>query len=64
MMKKMYSVLKTIFFSSHMLADVEELADRMAVLHQGEIRFTGSPTLFQQQFNAPSMEAAYLTCIS
>ena len=55
---------KTIFFSSHMLADVEELADRMAVLHQGEIRFTGSPTLFQQQFNAPSMEAAYLTCIS
>ena len=54
---------KTLFFSSHMLADVEEIADRMAVLHHGEIQFTGTPKAFMQQFNAPNMEAAYLTCV-
>ena len=54
---------KTLFFSSHMLADVEEIADRMAVLHHGEIQFTGTPQAFMQQFNAPNMEAAYLACV-
>jgi ABC-type multidrug transport system ATPase subunit len=53
---------KTLFFSSHMLADVEEIADRMAVLHRGEIQFTGTPQQFMQQHDAPNMEAAYLAC--
>jgi len=53
---------KTLFFSSHMLADVEEIADRMAVLHRGEIQFTGTPQQFMQQHAAPNMEAAYLAC--
>jgi ABC-2 type transport system ATP-binding protein len=54
----------TLFFSSHMLADVEEIADRMAVLHQGEIQFTGTPQAFMQQHAAQTMEAAYLTCVT
>ena len=54
---------KTVFFSSHMLADVEEIADRMAVLHQGAIQFTCTPQEFMQQHDAPTMEAAYLACI-
>lgn len=54
---------KTLFFSSHMLADVEEIADRMAVLHHGEIQFTGTPQGFMQQYQAPTMEAAYLACV-
>jgi len=29
---------KTIFFSTHILADAEALCDRVAVLHQGELR--------------------------
>jgi len=31
---------KTIFFSTHILSDAESLCDRVAVLHQGEIRGT------------------------
>lgn len=54
---------KTLFFSSHMLADVEEIADRMAVLHQGVMQFTGTPQQFMQQHAAVNMEAAYLACV-
>ncbi|MCP4745897.1 MAG: ABC transporter ATP-binding protein [Desulfobacteraceae bacterium] len=32
---------KTIFFSSHILNDVETLCDRIAVIHQGRILFCG-----------------------
>ncbi|HUD20582.1 MAG TPA: ABC transporter ATP-binding protein [Candidatus Saccharimonadales bacterium] len=34
---------KTVFFSSHILADVEELCDRVAILHQGKILTIDSP---------------------
>ncbi len=31
----------TIFFSSHLLSEVEELCDRVVVLHRGEVKATG-----------------------
>jgi len=31
----------TIFFSSHLLSEVEELCDRVVVLHRGEVRAAG-----------------------
>src|SRR5690606_6663321 len=34
---------RTIFLSSHILADMDEICDRVAVLHDSEIRFTGTP---------------------
>lgn len=34
---------KAVFFSSHVLADLEEICDRIAVLHDGALRFTGPP---------------------
>ena len=37
---------KTIFFSSHILNDVETLCDRIAVLHQGRILFSGPTEAF------------------
>jgi ABC-2 type transport system ATP-binding protein len=33
---------KTIFFSTHILADAEALCDRVAVIHQGELRGVGA----------------------
>lgn len=54
---------KTLFFSTHMLADVEALCDRIAILHGGMLRFIGSPQACCAQFNAPNLEQAYLACI-
>ena len=33
---------KTVFFSTHILSDAEALCDRVAVIHQGELRGGGS----------------------
>jgi ABC-2 type transport system ATP-binding protein len=33
---------KTVFFSTHILADAEALCDRVGVLHQGELRGVGA----------------------
>jgi ABC-2 type transport system ATP-binding protein len=33
---------KTIFFSTHILSDAEALCDRVAILHQGELRGVGA----------------------
>ncbi len=54
----------TLFFSSHALADVEEICDRMAILHDGQLRFTGSPAECKQHFEADTLEQAYMKCIS
>ena len=35
---------KTVFFSSHILADVAELCDRVAIIHKGKVIAVGSPT--------------------
>ena len=53
----------TMFFSSHALADVEEICDKMAILHKGKIRFIGSPKDCCQEFKADTLEHAYLRCI-
>jgi len=55
---------RTLFFSSHTLADVEEICDRMAILHQGELRFVGTPLELCQHFNAANLEQAFLNCIA
>ena len=65
--KKQLAQLKqqgaTVFFSSHVLADVEEMADTMAVLHNSEIYFSGSPERFKQQYHGDNVEQAYMNCI-
>ena len=55
---------KTIFFSSHLLADVEELSDRIGILHEGKITFCGSPDECKQSYQAETLEDAFLNCIS
>ena len=53
----------TVFFSSHVLADVEEMADTMAVLHNSKIYFSGSPETFKKQFQGNNVEQAFMNCI-
>ncbi len=54
----------TLFFSSHALADVEEICDRMAILHDGQLRFIGTPAQCIEQYQAINLEQAYLRCIA
>jgi ABC-2 type transport system ATP-binding protein len=65
--KKQLAQLKqqgvTVFFSSHVLADVEEMADTLAVLHSSKIYFSGSPATFKQQYDGKNVEQAYMRCI-
>ena len=65
--KKQLAALKqqgvTVFFSSHVLADVEEMADTMAVLHDSQIYFSGSPDEFKQSYSGDNVEQAYMNCI-
>jgi ABC-2 type transport system ATP-binding protein len=54
---------KTLFFSTHLLADVETICDRIVILHDGTIRFNGSPSECCNQFHSNTLEQAYLKCI-
>jgi len=51
---------RTVFLTSHLLADVEELCDRMAILHRGELRFAGTPGELLERHGAASVEEAFL----
>ncbi len=54
---------KTLFFSTHLLPDVDALCDRMAILHEGRLQFVGTPSECCSLFNQTNLEQAYLTCI-
>lgn len=52
-----------LFFSSHVLADVDELADRIAVLHQGKLMYVGSTKDLKEKYGTDVLEDAYMKCI-
>ena len=55
----------TLFFTSHMLADIEEICETVAVLHGGEIRYFGAPSGMREKYGggAGTLEDAYLRVI-
>jgi len=55
---------RTLFVTSHLLADVEQLCDRMAILHAGTIRYVGTPAELLARHATTDMEEAFLACIS
>ena len=54
---------RTLFFTSHVLADVEELCSAIAVLDRGRVRFRGSPAALLSRYAEPDLERAYMRCI-
>ena len=54
---------RTLFFTSHVLADVEELCSSIAVLDCGKIRFQGAPRELCERFSEPHLERAFMQCI-
>lgn len=54
---------RTLFFTSHVLSDVEELCSTLAVLDRGKLRFCGAPSEMRRRYSAESLERAFLECI-
>jgi ABC-2 type transport system ATP-binding protein len=54
---------RTLFFTSHVLADVEELCSSIAVLERGALRFRGAPAALCARTGETRLEAAFLRCI-
>lgn len=54
---------RTIFLSSHILADMDEICDRVAVLHDSKIRYIGTADHLKQLTNKGYLEQAYLEFI-
>lgn len=54
---------RTLFFTSHALADIEEICERLAVLHNGRLRYLGAPLDLVRQSGASTLEEAFLATI-
>ena len=54
---------KTIFFSSHILSDIDEICDRIGVIHNGHLFFIGTPVEFKEKYGEHSLEKAFLHSI-
>ncbi len=55
---------RCIFFSSHILADVDELCQEIAILHDTKIKYLGGTEEFKNQQGIENLEKAFLRCIS
>lgn len=51
---------KSIFFSSHVLSDIDEICDRIAVLNNGKLSFIGTPNELKVKHNETLLEKAFL----
>ena len=54
---------RTLFFTSHVLADVEELCTSIAVLDSGRVLFRGPPAALCERYAEPRLEQAFMRCI-
>ncbi len=51
----------SIFFSSHILSDIDEICDRIAIINDGKIVFVGKPKEFRAKHQEDSLEKAFLS---
>ncbi len=54
---------RTIFLSSHILSDMDEICDRVGVLHEGYLRYLGPPAGLKAQTGTDHLERAFLKLI-
>jgi ABC-2 type transport system ATP-binding protein len=54
---------RTLFFTSHVLADVDELCSSIAVLDRGRVRWRGAPAALCERYGEPNLERAFMKCI-
>jgi ABC-2 type transport system ATP-binding protein len=54
---------RTVLFTSHALADVAAICDRLAIIHAGAMRFVGTPQALCARYDRGTLEEAFLRCI-
>jgi ABC-2 type transport system ATP-binding protein len=50
----------TVLFSSHDMEEVSRIADRLILMHNGQIAVQGTPESLLQEFHSENLEAVYL----
>ncbi len=55
---------KTIFFSSHILSDIDEICDRIGIISDQKLIFLGTPQEFKLTHPAESLEKSFLRAIA
>lgn len=50
----------SVFFSSHILSDLDEICDRVAILNNAKIAFVDTPNTLKAKYNEQSLEKAFL----
>ncbi len=64
LMREQRSTGLTVLYSTHLLADAEDLCDRFGILHDGEMRYQGAPADCIRHYQADNLEQAYMKCIT
>jgi ABC-2 type transport system ATP-binding protein len=54
---------KTLFFSSHILSDIEEICDRIGIIHDSKLVYLGTAAAFKPTFKEDTLERAFLKAI-
>lgn len=55
---------RTIFFSSHILSDIDEICNRIGIIHGSKLQFIGTPGAFKQQYAGSSLEHSFLGALN
>lgn len=63
MLLKLRAEGRTVFFSSHILADMKEICDRVGVMDKGRIVFLGTPEELCRKGGNDNLEQAFLRII-
>ena len=64
LMQNLIAEGRTIFFSSHILSDIDEICDRIGVIHDTKLIYLGTPSGFKQEYKDESLERAFLKAIN
>lgn len=54
---------KTLFFSSHILSDIDEICDRICIIHDSKLVYLGTAAEFKPTFGETTLERAFLKAI-
>lgn len=54
---------KTLFFSSHILSDIDEICDRIGIIHDSKLVYLGTAAAFKPTFKEDTLERAFLRAI-